>query len=271
MRHALCLAVIGVAMIALPARADDAACVASSERALTLHQQEKLHDALKELAVCADPRCPQEVKAECAKRIDELNTVMPTLILTAKDGDGNDLSHVTVSMDGAQIAPVLDGASITIDPGEHTFRFEAPGQSPIEKKLVIREGEKERREGVVIGVATVVVPPRAQFWSTQRALGLVSGGLGIVGIGLGAYFGAFALSAQNQEHADCPAAGCAHHLQSVADYNTAGQDAVASTISFIAGGVFLATGVVLWLTAPRLKIVPTTTGKNVGFVLGGEF
>ena len=135
--------------------ADDAACIAASEQALTLRTQGKLHDALKQLAVCSDQACPDEVKTECTRRIDAVDAAMPTLVLVAKDGAGNDLSAVKVTMDGVSLMESLDGRPLSLDPGEHAFRFETAGQPPVEKKLVLREGDKERHETVVLG------PPRS--------------------------------------------------------------------------------------------------------------
>ena len=51
-----------------------------------MRQHGKLHESLERLAACADASCPDEVKAECARRIDDVNAAMPTLILAAKDG-----------------------------------------------------------------------------------------------------------------------------------------------------------------------------------------
>jgi hypothetical protein len=258
--------------VATTAFADDAACIAASEQALTLRQHGKLHDALKQLAMCADPACPAEVKEECGHRIGDIDAVMPSLTFAVKDASGNDLDAVTVTMDGAPLTTMLDGRALTVDPGEHAFRFEVSGQPAVEKKLVLREGEKERRESLTIGTAVTVAPaPVTSFWSTQRALGAIGAGLGIVGIGLGAYFGAFALSSQSQEHADCPATGCQHYLQSVTDYSYAQMNATASTVLFIAGGVLAAAGVVLWLTAPHVKVTPTAGLRTGGLTVGGEF
>ncbi|HLK37289.1 MAG TPA: hypothetical protein VKU41_11095, partial [Polyangiaceae bacterium] len=146
-----CSVVAAVWLLAAPARADDAACVAATETSLGLRKQGKLHQALKELAACAEPSCPAEIKTECSRRIAEIDDAMPTLILAAKDGTGNDLTAVAVSMDGAPLVGMLDGRAIAIDPGEHSFRFEAAGQPALDKNFVVREGEKDRRETVVIG------------------------------------------------------------------------------------------------------------------------
>ena len=280
--------------VTVTAFADDAACIAASEQALTLRKQGKLHDTLKQLAICADAACPGEVKSDCSARIADVHNAIPTLILAAKDGAGNDLYDVKVSMDGTQIATTLDGRPLSVDPGEHVFRLETTGQAPVEKQLVLREGDKDRRETVVIGPPSPVPaqtpppgsggeqqPPAGSWWTTQRTLAIVGGGLGVVGLGLGSVFGAFAMSSQNREKSDCGSSSSCNHAQAVEDYNTAGTDATASTVSFIAGGVFLAAGAVLWFTQPsdtnaaapttgRIYLAPSTTGRGGGFVLGGD-
>jgi hypothetical protein len=260
--------------IAASAAADDAACIAASEQALALRKQGSLHRALEQLAVCADARCPDEVKVECAKRIDAVGSVMPTVVFAAKDGAGNDLPAVTVTMDGAPLLTVLDGRPVAVDPGAHSFRFETTGQPPLEKSLVIREGEKDRRELLVLGQAPAPTPPPSvppsivpsstpSSWSTQKTLALVTGGVGLVGVGLGIAYGLYASSAQNREKTDCPRAGCAQPAQGTEDYNTAKKDATGSTVSFIAGGVLVAAGAVLWLTAPAPKGAPSTGARGV--------
>jgi hypothetical protein len=273
-------------LLAPAAHADVAACIASSEQALTLRKQGKLHDALQQLAQCADPGCPAEVSAECTQRIASANAAMPTLILGAKDGAGNDLYDVKVSMDGAPLSPKLDGRPLSIDPGEHTFHFEAAGQPPFDRQLVLREGEKDRHETVVLGPPPAPTPPPApvpaapSWWTTQRTLAVVGGGLGVIGLGVGAIFGGLALSDQSQEKSNCAPGGCPNRPQAQADYSTGGDNATASTVAFIAGGAFLAAGVVLYFTAPapaapstsgRLYLAPSTLARGGGFVLGGGF
>ncbi len=176
-----------VGLLARPAHADEAECIAASEQALTLRQQGKLHDALQQLAICSAASCSSEVKAECTQRIDAIDAAMPTLVLGAKDGAGNDLYDVRVSMDAAPLASTLDGRPLSIDPGEHTFTFEAAGTAPVEKKLVLREGEKDRHESIMIGTppptpavvpALPTPPPAAPAHAplgTQKTLAIVGG------------------------------------------------------------------------------------------------
>lgn len=276
-----------------PARADDAACIAASEQGLSLRRAGKLHEALAQLAVCAAPSCPDEVKTECAKRIADVNAAMPTLILAATDGAGNDLRDVKVSLDGAPLVSSLDGRPIALDPGSHTLRFEQVGQPPVDKTLVVREGEKDRHESVVIGPppaptpapvappAAPETPPSPSWWTTQRTLGVLGAGLGVAGLAVGGVFGAFALSDKNQEQSNCSTSACPNQPQAKADYDTGNQNATISTIGFIAGGALLAAGAVLFFTARdpaspvasgsgSLYLAPSTTGRGPGLVLGGS-
>lgn len=274
---------------AAPARADDAWCIAASEQGLALRRAGKLHEALAQLAACAAPSCPDEVKTECANRIADVKAAMPTLILAATDGAGNDLRDVKVSLDGAVLVSSLDGRPVAVDPGSHALRFEQTGQPPVEKTLVLREGEKDRRESVVIGpppppppVATAAAPeapPQPSWWTTQRTLAVVGAGLGVAGLAVGGVFGAFALSDKNQEHDNCSSSGCPNQPQAKADYDTGNQNATVSTVAFIAGGAFLAAGAVLFFTARdpaapptsgSLYLAPSTTGRGPGLVLGGS-
>jgi hypothetical protein len=272
------------------AAADDALCVASSEQALSLRKSGKLREALKELAVCADATCPAEVRTECAHRIDEVKGALPTLILAAKDGASNDLYAVRVSVDGVPIASTLDGLPIVLDPGEHTFTFEAAGQPPVDKRLVLREGEKDRREVVLIGPPAP--PPLIEApapsthpvstWTSRKTWAVVSAGVGLTSIALGAVWGAFAISSQSRESSDCSKKGCPNPAQAQEDYSKATQNATASTVLFVVGGALVATGAVLWLTAPRptdaspggsgsLRLAPTIGTNAGGLVLLGGF
>jgi hypothetical protein len=264
-------------LLSSPASADDAACIAASEGALTLRQHGKLHDALKQLAACSDAGCPGEVKAECSRRIEEVNALMPTLILAAKDGSGNDLYNVKVSMDGSPLATALDGRPVSVDPGEHVFVFEQGGQAPVEKRLVLREGDHDRHEGVVIGqppppVLPPTPPPSApSWWTTQRVLAVIGGGLGLVGVGLGTSWGLYAISSQSQEKSNCSASSCTKPAQAVVDYNSARDNATASDVSFGVGAAFLAAGAVLWFTAPSVAVMPAVGSRGGGLSLGGSF
>jgi hypothetical protein len=258
------------------ARADVTACIAASEEAIALRKQGKLHESLRSLAACADPACPAEIKAECTQRITDVNAELPTLTLIFKDRSGNDLTGVKVTMDGAPFPGTLDGRAVPLNPGEHVFRFEAEGLPPLEKRMVLRMKEKDRRETVVL-----TAPPPPSFWTPQRAAGIAVMGVGVVGLALGGVFTGFAASAKSKENSNCTAASCINYPQAVADYDAATKNATGATIGFVAGGVLAAGGLVLFLTAPRPKpaavtgrsfhISPLIAGSSGGLRLGGSF
>jgi hypothetical protein len=130
-------------------------------------------------------------------------------------------------------------------------------------------------------LATPPPPPPARVaLGTQKTLAIVGGGVGVVGVALGAWFGAFAASSQSKEKSDCGAGACNDPRQATEDYNTARTDALVSTIAFVMGGAALAAGGVLWFTAPadhppesaaRLHVAPVADAKSGRLVVGGEF
>ena len=140
--------------------------------------------------------------------------MQPTLILAARDGAGNDLVTVTVTMDGQPFADRLPGTPLPVDPGEHVFLFQAPGRPPLEKRLVIRENEQGRREGVTLGGARAPRDTAAgagegpkdspHGHGTEKVLALIAGGLGVVEVGVGSAFGLIALSDGNAAQSVCP-------------------------------------------------------------------
>ncbi len=138
-------------------------CTEANVTAQSLRREGKLRAARDALATCASPVCPDAVRADCLERTEAISQTMPTIVLAAKDGAGNDLAAVSVTIDGDPFAEALDGKALDVDSGEHEFVFTATGQAPVTRRFVIREGEKARRESIVIGTAPppppIVQPP----------------------------------------------------------------------------------------------------------------
>jgi hypothetical protein len=135
-----------------PARADDAVteCISANERSIQLRKAGRLLEARRELPACAATSCPEVIQSACAGRIEEINNAVPSVVFDVKDRAGRPVAAVRVSIDGQP--PVAVGATSTpIDPGPHVFRFETEGQSPVEKRVSLLEGERERRLTVVVG------------------------------------------------------------------------------------------------------------------------
>ena len=275
-------------------------CIAANESAQGLRRAGNLREARARLAVCVAASCPAVVREDCAQRLDEVEKAAASIVFVAKDASGNDLSAVKVSVDGSPFADRLDGTALSVDLGEHTFRFELDGLPTIEKKLVIREGEKDRRERVTFVAPAVAkpttpattdtghvakphdapvvaptpkegTPADGSAGGTQRTIGLVVGGAGVVGIGIGVVFGF--VSKSTYDHA--VASECGNNpngcsLQGQQDGQTAHTQAAISTAGFIAGGALAVGGAVLFFTAPRgMTITPTVGKEGAGLSLRG--
>jgi hypothetical protein len=267
-------------------------CLAANERAIALRGEHRLIESRAELAVCSAASCPTEVRDECARRIEELNAAIPTVIFEAKDAAGRDLSDVRVKVDGKPFADQLQGVSVPVDPGKHGFSFEAPGQAPVHLEILVVEGAKERRERVVIGSAAASPPPAADVpprqGDVQRILGWTAVGAGAVGVGLGIFFELQSSSKLSDADAICPGDTCPpvpglSHAQSDAQYNARIHDltsdanaaGTAAAISFAAGGVLIAGGLALVFTAPRgerpVAFVPAVAPGFGGMAMSGRF
>lgn len=145
MRRLLALSIV-LASVVVPyaAHADVQACLGASEKGQRARAAGKLRDARDQFLVCGGEGCPAMVRRDCAQWQGEVISMLPTVVFGAKDKAGRDLFDVTVSMDGETVARKLDGKSLAIDPGPHTFKFELAGALPVVERALIKEGEKTR-------------------------------------------------------------------------------------------------------------------------------
>jgi hypothetical protein len=123
---------------------DKVACVAASDQGQGLRLDGKLTAAREQLLACADPSCPSIVRAACANWLVELDKQIPSMILVARDGAGNDVLGVQVSLDGGALREAVSGRPISLDPGRHLLRFVAPDGKTLDRVVVLAEGEQRR-------------------------------------------------------------------------------------------------------------------------------
>lgn len=157
------------------------------------------------------------------------------------------------------------GTALPIDPGRHTITATAPGKKPWTQKFEIAE-DKKQHEITVAKLADAPIEPKqkpkqkpekpgpdtAQSDGTVNlALALVAGGIGVIGIGIGTAFGVIAMGKNDDSLEHCLESDpnlCQPEGVTLRDEAlTAGN---VSTAGFVIGGVGLAAGLVLWLTAP---------------------
>jgi hypothetical protein len=260
MRRAFATLVIGsLTSISAYALADDKAdCLAAAASGQNFRDAHQLVEARDKFRVCARDVCPVVVQRDCLGWLDAVERSLPTVVVSAKDGDGNDLIDVRVSVDGVAVATRLDGHSMPLDPGPHTFGFELSNGTKFERRVIVKEGSANQDVSVVLGTPTKVAPPvehaatpiaslpptpetSVDAWSIA---GYSIAGVGIVGLGLGALFGVLAITDRNQ--ANCDASGC--DPGPLADARTM---ATGSTASFVVGGTLFVTGAALLLFAPK--------------------
>jgi len=124
-------------------------CVGAAERGQRARAAGKLRQARDEFLACGNESCPGLVRRDCTQWQLEVVALLPNLVLGARDANGRDLVDVSVSMDGEALVKSLDGKSVMVDPGPHTFKFETAGAKPVSSTAVIKEGEKTRVIAVV--------------------------------------------------------------------------------------------------------------------------
>ena len=109
----------------------------------------------------------------------------------------------------------------------------------------------------------------------QRTLGMIVGGAGLVGLGVGGVFGILALSSNGSS--DCgQGEGEARFCLTEGGENAAADarsQAQIADIAFIAGGALLATGAVLYFTAPSPSesVALELRIRGPSLSLGGKF
>jgi hypothetical protein len=176
-------------------------CIGGNAKAQWLRQAGKFDEAREQLKSCAQASCPGMVRDDCMQRLDELERAQPTIVFDVKDSAGNDVSAVAVTVDGRRLVDRLDGRAIGVDSGDHTFTFTVAGRSPVSRTLLLHEGEKGRREHVVVPASAQSSRPEVsaepatedRHPSPWRAIGLATAGVGVVGLGVGVALGVVAV------------------------------------------------------------------------------
>lgn len=242
------------------------ACISSFEGSQTLREQGKLIEARSALQVCSAASCPDFARTRCIGWLQEVETAIPTVVISAKLADGADTAAVRVSVDGQVVAESLDGTPLDLDPGEHTLTFEHQGLPPKEERILATMGERNRviavRFEAAPAPAPTPAPPVAPVSpepdppaSTPPPAGdeadsggaspifWVALGLGGAGLVVGGITGAMAMSQGSDLQDRCKETPCTKS-EAQGDLDDAGVVADISTIAFIAGGVLTSVGVV---------------------------
>lgn len=165
-----------------------------------------------------------------------------------------------VFIDGRKRGMLPDDAPLRVVPGDHTVRVTVPGRAAFEKNVNVKAGATlvvqveiepapklerptpaskapERKRGV----------PAERPLSVQRTLGWAALGVGVVGVGVGGYFGLRAISKKHESDDAIEGEDC---FTACHDAWEEGQSAArVSNIAFGIGAVGLIGGTLLLVTA----------------------
>jgi hypothetical protein len=148
-----------------PARAESAkdVCFDAYEKAQRLRKEHKLRASRIELEACANPACPALIKSECTKWTGEVESSIPTVVVSAKNERGEDIDAVVVYVDGERVAERIDHRPITLDPGPHSVRYEYAGKT-LDEHVDLVEGKKDQplvADFAKAPPSTTAIPPPA--------------------------------------------------------------------------------------------------------------
>jgi len=236
------------------------------------------YDAYAQALTDAEAAGDRDVAATAGGALRALTPRVP-VVRVRVTGAGADGATATIDDRSAPL-----GQPVRVDPGSHKVAVSAPGARPTESTIAI--GESQQLEVPVSLQPEVVAaaPSSSDSLSTSsgaregggattwRTVGLVAASVGVVGLGVGAYFGLDAISKNNASNSS----GCHGNMCTAGAFATredARSSASASTVAFIAGGLLAAGGVTLWLVAPRgstaVEVAPSALLGGGGVTVAG--
>ena len=180
------------------------------------------------------------------KRAAELDPRVAHLRL--RFGAANNVERVLI--DGQELGRAAWTSPLPLDPGAHTVLFTAPHAIASQTAMSIDGGGQTAFVDVpmLANKPPVEAPTRGGDHQSRRITAIVVASIGLVAVGVGAYFGIQTLSKKSDGDARCSGRFCdAEGLALESDAHT---DATVSTVAFTVGVVALAASAVLWLTSP---------------------
>ena len=233
------------------------------------------------------PDAPPAFAEAHQKALEEQAALAPRVPTLKVELDGGTTADVTVTLDGAPMAPALVGFAGPINPGRHTIEAKGARLASESTTVSISEGDKERVTLYLRPVAGAEAAPGDQAAASppgapagpppdegsgspaMRIGGWVAVGVGGVGAVLGTVFLVKNRSDRGSANDLCTGANvCPESQRANIDSldSSANSASTLSLVSYAVGGAAAATGVVLLLMSHG-KPAATTTGATVGRVV----
>ncbi len=227
-----------------------------------------------------------DLAAAAQKRAQAMEPQLSRLVVRVPHADDADHADYEVKRDGQALEPKLWGTPVAVDPGEHRVEVSAKGKTARTYNVRITGAgvveimvdDLDDASKPVVAAASKSAPARVRFESTvpaateeeshggaQRTVGLTLVGLGIVGLGTGAYFGGKALSESAEGRRSCTITPCPDSQKAAAaDANDRAKSSfTTSVVSVAAGTGALAVGMIVYFMAPSDTVRGAAPSKRM--------
>jgi len=184
------------------------------------------------------------------------------------------IAGLEVKLDGGSVGEPSWGTAVPVDPGQHVVEVSAPGKKPWRTELSLG-ADADRKTVAVPELESLPKakpkpspppkPPESGRW--RRPAGLAIGGVGVVALGIGGYFGLRAFSRWEDRNDHCGGAGCDPTGMEAGD--DADRAATVANIGIGIGLVGIAAGTYLVLSSASGErssvagVRPTADGRGV--------
>jgi hypothetical protein len=207
-------------------------------------------EAIRYPRATGEPAAFTEARADAERRASELGGRIPTVLVQIDPGPV--ASGLRVAVDQATLPEAAARLPIKVNPGRHRLLVSSETTEDAIRDLEVAEKENitvrfalsARSSNVALADAS---SPPARSAGPYRTAGLVTAGIGVVGLAVGTIFGLRASS--QQDEASCPGNVCRDDA-SADKLRSANDAATISTLGFVVGGILLAGGTAMWLFAP---------------------
>jgi hypothetical protein len=178
---------------------------------------------------------------------------------------------IEVKRDGTPIELAVIGTPVPVDPGVRLIEVTAPQRKPWSTTVNVASGASSTIDVPALAPAVEAFVPEAPRSSSQKTIGLVIGGAGLVAAGVAAVFALSAKSKWDDAQTNHCAGTTVCDGEGVRMVDDAKSSATLATILFGVGGAALVTGAVLWLTAPSHASRAAVRFSPTSVVVQGRF
>jgi len=259
----------------------------------------------REAASSAQARGESDRARIAAARADRLQAGLSKLTVQVAP-ETRALPGLRITRDNTVVESSLFGIAIPVDPGKYHLVASADAYEPFEADVEVGTSADSKAVAVpalkpsakassvvpaaatnapaAVSPATTSTPnaappspaPHEAGSNGRRTAALVTGAIGVVGLGIGSYFGVRAISKNSNAESYCPRGDRCDDPRGVSLTNDAKHAAVAANIAISVGAAFVVGGVVLYLTSEpkkeaRLQLHPLLSRDVAGVGLGGAF